>query len=543
MLRAPLRYVAAFLLGSAVGWVGSRRNDVSLVSNESISTAKSAQPGVVSSAQEPTRSVAQVLELARPGGGLQRDAELFDALKAMRAEDFRAAVSLWTIQLQARLQGDEVRGWAILDRWFELDPESAKSFAESVCGQTPSRQSSEAMRFGKMLAASAARNDPEWALGHLLVDRPNPPWANPNTDLMAEVVEKNPALAKEWLQRMEKSNLRNARLTGYVTGAARNDPLAAMDLAVAEKGFERVNLIPYCARAAASKGRGVALEALTKIEDPSLRRKTAFAAMQVLARETNTPPFLFLEEAVGRDNLAAIEIDSISQSDAVAADPPGAANWAADLPDKSRQVFLNWILESWQRIDSKAAMEWLQQRSGTSSGREENSVTALANAMLANRLITEGRTTEAIAALSQTTDVGMTFGMVSFKIARDDPEAAAQCAVSMPEGEARERVAADAAETWILRDPAAAARWVEHLPAGTMRNRALDGMIDGIIEIDPEGASRWATLITEPILRRADIERIFGQWSRRDAAAAREWVRNVPNVDEVWRTKLLRRNP
>lgn len=542
MLRAPLRYIVALLLGIALGWIGSFwRDDLSLT-KETVPAAPAAQPTIPDSATEPQRSAAQVLELAKPGGGLQRDAELADALKAMKAEDFRAAVALWTTKMQASLQGDVVRARAVLDRWFELDPESARAFAERLCKPTSTDQSLESMEFCQTIAASAARHDPEWALGHLLFDRPTPAWFNPNSQLMAEVAERNPALAKEWLQRMENTKLRNSIMTGYVIGVARNDPLAAMDLAVAEKGFERVNLIPHCVQAAASKGRGVALEALAKIDDPNLRRKAAFGAIHELANETNTQPFPFLEEAIGRENLSAMESEFTYRADAIVANPSGAANWAAGLPDESRKLFLNWILESWQRLDSKAAVEWMQQqRAGESTEEGGNSATAFANIVLANRLMAEGKTAEAIVALSPAAEEGMHLGLVAYRIAADDPEAAAHWAATMPEGKNRDEVVGEAAGTWAVRDPAAATQWIEQLPAGALRNQALAGMIERVFELDAEGASRWAPLITDPDLRITNIERIYFEWAHRDRTSAREWVRNVPNVDERWRAKFLRR--
>jgi hypothetical protein len=318
-----------------------------------------------------------------------------------------------------------------------------------------------------------------------------------------------------------------------------------MDLAIAEKGFERVNLIPRSALAAAAKGRGILLEAVAKIDDPGLRRSAAFSAMQELARETNTQPFQFLEDAIGRENLGMMNISSFSRhTDAVESNPVAAANWAAALPAESRNEFLNWVLDTWKHSDSKAAMEWLRQNAAASSpSGEGTSVSAFAKVLLADRLVADGKTAEAMTALAQVTEDGTNFRDVSWKLAREDPEAAARWAAALPDGKARDYTANQVAETWVVRNPAAAAQWVEKLPPGTTRNEALAGMINGIVEIDPEGASRWAALIGDPKRRAASVERVYGEWFRRDPAAAREWVRTIPDVDERWRTKFLRRHP
>jgi hypothetical protein len=217
MLRAPFRYSVTLLLGIVIGSISSRWRHDAQVNEATLRQTRPPQSSVSDSTEELRRSAAQVLELASPGGGLQKDAELFEALKKMRADDFRTAALLWTTETLDKLQGDTVRARAVLDRWFELDPESAKSFAKKACTPVPDEGLSRMVLFRQTIAASAAYSDPMWALNHLLFEG-RAPWGNPNSNVMAEVVEKDPALAKEWMRRMENSNLRESLVIGYITG-------------------------------------------------------------------------------------------------------------------------------------------------------------------------------------------------------------------------------------------------------------------------------------------------------------------------------------
>jgi hypothetical protein len=97
-------------------------------------------------------------------GRLQDDADLYDSLMRMRPEDFRNAASLWTIEIKGKLGNKDVQTAAILDRWFELDPASARKFAFESIQSALRNELSVVTSFNRIVAACAARNDPRWAL-------------------------------------------------------------------------------------------------------------------------------------------------------------------------------------------------------------------------------------------------------------------------------------------------------------------------------------------------------------------------------------------
>jgi hypothetical protein len=288
----------------------------------------------------------------------------------------------------------------------------------------------------------------------------------------------------------------------------------------------------------------MALEALAKIDDPALRRMSAVSAIRVLAGETNTDIFQFFEDTVGRDHLGERN-QQFNLYALIEPDPAAAANWAAGLPADAeyRNDILSRVLEQWKDRAPKAAREWMEKQESAASGAEGSALNSLGSLWRARELLDAGKPQEAISALSNITEGGQALGNIAWELVRQDPAAAAQWALDLPDGKAREAVAGTVAANWTQRDPAAAAKWVEQLPAGPSRNAALLPMITNVVEQDPESASRWVSLYTDPEKRAISIRQVYSNWSARAPAAAREWVRTFPGIDEQWKTKFLRQNP
>jgi hypothetical protein len=130
-----------------------------------VSGAESAN--VETPAPEAKPSMPRIVELVREKG-LRADVELHSALQAIGPEDFRDFAALWMKDVRENVRGNEARVRAILDRWFELDPASAKSFAKDVCNRNFQKENISAEFSRDLVAERAARCDPKWALEHLL---------------------------------------------------------------------------------------------------------------------------------------------------------------------------------------------------------------------------------------------------------------------------------------------------------------------------------------------------------------------------------------
>jgi hypothetical protein len=504
-------------------------------------------PGVeVANAETPSPvakpSMPRIVELIREKG-IRADDELRAALQAMSPEDFRDFAALWTKKVRENVWGNEARVHAIFDRWFELDPVSAKKFSEDVC--VGDRELGTAASFFRSLVAEcAARYDPQWALENLLSAEPGIPGMTHNAALMSEVVRQDPALAKEWMTRLENSSLRPSILAGYIDGLAKKDPQQAFEIALAEKGFERGNLINCAIRAAASQGTGVALQMLEKINDPGLRRDAAFQALSVLSNESQIDPFRFLDDTIGKEKLKMEGWLRIFMPQFVESNPSAAASWATTLPDANRSRIMNWVLELWSNQDPESAVAWIQEKvaDGESSAEARSSLEEWGRLIAVKRLFDEGKWQDAIALVSHGTPSGDLAGLFAWRLVQQDPAAAGEWVSSLPP-EASVLAAGNVARSWIVQDPTATAAWVGRLPAGPARDAALSNMIAAVSEVDAEGASRWVDLISDQKQRESGVSEVFTNWVARDSRAAREWLRDLSGVDDKWKARLMKGLP
>lgn len=546
MSRATLHCVVFIVLGFGIGrWLSGALDSPKRIASKLPHTSQqsSANADAKSSAAVPTSALARVIELVKGTPGIRQDAELYDALNGMRAEDFREFATRSTEEIRGLIMGSKIRGNAILDRWFGLDPESAKAFAVKAC-QPGGPTADEDVK--DLIAASAARSDPKWALEHLLRETDYTAWGNINKAVMYEVAKGDSTLAKEWMKRTENTKLHTLLMPGYIKGIAESDPLAALDIAISEKGFERLNLVPEAINAAAKQGRGMVLEALAKIEDPGLRQNAAIGALRVLAQETQTHLLQFFDDHIGQEALGAIKGQSFAFNDVVEANPAATARWAASLPLEHRSEMMGKVLDRWKEIDPEAAKEWVEQQAKTSSSNSAEEASALADLSRlwsAGDLLEAGKARDAVFALNDVRTNGPLAGNLAWQLSNREPEAVAQLALSLPECEAREAIASTLAANWIPRNPNAATEWVEKLPPGASRNAALTGMIQAVAEHDPQSASQWVGLYTDSQKRLISVGLIYGQWRMRNSGAAREWLNSLPFVDERWKTKFFRQNP
>jgi hypothetical protein len=328
-------------------------------------------------------------------------------------------------------------------------------------------------------------------------------------------------------------------LTGYVQGMAESDPVAAIDAALSCKNDEQYILVINAAEAAARQGAGSAKAVLERVAAPDQRRFAAVMALQILAYETKADPFTFINDTIGLDQLGSVaDRMYFGLRFMVSSHPEETANWAAQLPDKVRPEILNHTLVEWSNRDPDSALAWITKKQEAA----ETSIAEAAQLFRVNQLLADGKTNEAIATLPQVTRPGRLVNMVADQLARETPEAAGQWLSWLPESKARQEAAERVTRSWAESDLSSASEWVQQLSSGETKDTAANTMISVIAQRDPESASHWIGLISAPNQRMDGIARVYGYWSGRDPAAAREWVKTVPDVDERWRARFLRKN-
>ncbi|MEY3851831.1 MAG: hypothetical protein RI910_811 [Verrucomicrobiota bacterium] len=98
---------------------------------------------------------------------------------------------------------------------------------------------------------------------------------------------------------------------------------------------------------------------------------------------------------------------------------------------------------------------------------------------------------------------------------------------------------ADACD-WCSKDRAAATQWMQSLPAGPNKDLVAVGMSRALAANDPQAAMVMATGIADKGIRTETQKITFEQWSKKDPAAATQWINRSSLPQEV-KTQLLQR--
>jgi hypothetical protein len=534
-MRAVIRNAIFVSLGVLLGWCLGHLTSQSQIGTPMVRVSGAEGANVETPTPEAKPSMPRIVELVRVKG-LRADVELSSGLQVIRAEDFRDFAALWTKDMRENVNGNEVRVRAILDRWFKLDPISAKDFAEDVCKRNNEGES--------IVAECAARCDPKWALEHLLNVHGAIGSTWQNSSLMSEVTRQDPALAKEWVARFENTNLPASILRGYVGGLAKTDPMEALKIALAAKA-ERGGLINWAIASAASEGAGIAMQMLEKIDDTGQRQISALVALSVLINESQVDPFRFLEDTIGTEHLSfknSAFQDCVPRL--VEKNPEAAVSWAASLPVEQRSTYLKRFLSLWNDSDPESAIGWIQKEVANPATNAEvrSFMEESSRSFEIKRLLDEGKMQDAIALVLREAPYRNLTELVARKLAQQDPAAAGEWVATLPASEASASAARSVAATWNPRFSKEVGAWVERLPAGLTRDGALSGMVPAIATVDAERASHWVALFSDQNQRESGISQVFEKWVWRDPGAALDWLRGLPEVDDQWKARLIKRS-
>ena len=93
---------------------------------------------------------------------------------------------------------------------------------------------------------------------------------------------------------------------------------------------------------------------------------------------------------------------------------------------------------------------------------------------------------------------------------------------------------------WCYQDRASATQWMQSLPAGPNKDSVAKGMSRALAANDPQAAFDIAAGIGDFKLRTTALKNVVEQWSKKDPAAATQWIKNSALPQEV-KTQLLKR--
>jgi hypothetical protein len=194
---------------------------------------------------------------------------------------------------------------------------------------------------------------------------------------------------------------------------------------------------------------------------------------------------------------------------------------------------VNQALRNWAQSDSKEALAWANT---LPDGKlKDRALTTVIVSMADNDPREAAKMIPSLPASSQDDAAGS----LAARWATNDPNAAAQWAAALPEGDARSKATRNIVATWADRDVGKTAAWLEKLPAGISRDAAVHEFSRQVTDKDPAGAAAWAGTIYDPVQRDTAMEHIYRHWSRTDQQGAAAFFVNTPAISESLRQRLL----
>jgi hypothetical protein len=583
-VRAITILPISFLAGLGIGFalfhrpvLFPRANAKAPTGQGSSSASNLPSSGTSSVDAKAQRLIAAVL---RKGREIDRFSELYLAIQAFTAEDFRrllldaGAVKAMIEKLQGvDYETGRVLASGLIGRWLTVDPDTVITWARRVLELIPKKE-----KQGRSLILDAlAEKRPEELLALVPLQKGPEERAEIISRALRELASKDLTKAQAWLNACTDPADRRVAEKAFRLGIVKADPLRAIELAGAvdnrQEGFE---IIVAAAEEARKMGPGVSRQLVT------LPMKSWMLSW-LLARFAESDPELAIDLALKSPSDSDTNAQTFSLRSAFSSlarrDPALAISKLDGLSGTQLAVAVSNIGEQWASRDPVAALAWLGEKSvdertnphrgsyGSSDSllctfsdwmsSDRSAARAWADALpagetrdkvqcqMARFLAYEGEAAEAtqvLFRLGQAADP-KALSLIAASWARSDPQAAADWAIAQPAGPMQSRALASVVGAWANDDPRGAENWLAQFPPGDARNRSIAAFLsrnsynsvnDRVAEFDA-----WFDLIDDPWQRAAVATRSY--WARRqnDPEGARKWLTSLQNVDpEVIRMTL-----
>ena len=215
--------------------------------------------------------------------------------------------------------------------------------------------------------------------------------------------------------------------------------------------------------------------------------------------------------------------------------------WANQQTDpKIKNAILVGVISSWGKTDLKGALAYAQSMPpGASQDRAIseaftencNAARGYQGALAMMRSLPEGRDKELAAE------------GISYYMATKDPRAAWDLASGMADSGLRPRAEQRvliALRFGALTDPDAASQWMLSLPPGPPKDTLSEIISGPMAQNDPQAALDIAAGIGDSNRRTTALKNVVKQWSKKDPAAATQWI-NRSSLPQEAKTQLLPR--
>ena len=518
----------------------------------------------------------------RKGRRIDCDNELYLAVEAFTAEDFRRLVADFGA-LKAMVEKLHGIGWetsralpsALIGRWLAVDPGAVMTWAPRVLELLPAKENAR----GPLLDALAAKR-PEELLALVPSRKDAAERAEIISRALRELAQHDPAKARAWLAGCTDAADRRVAEKAMRVGTVQADPLRAIELAGSlEDRQEGGYLLRIAAEHAAKMGTGVLRQLATTPmkpwmlssllnelanRDPALAVDLAVksatdgntdiygvqSAFYAFAKRDSAQAIARMEGLTGRVLAAAV---SATGAEWAAREPAAALTWLAERPKAERtnpnggghgtNDQLLAAFGDWAERAKDEAHAWAD---ALPAGEIRNAVQAQFARALADRG-EPAEATQVLARLGPAAD-SKAIREVGRAWAQRDPHTAADWAIAQEPGPTQNSALVGIVGAWANDNPRAVEDWLAQFPAGEARDRSIGaflardnawnaGSAEHIAEFDA-----WFDLIDDPWRRAQAARSSFWRRKERDPDAARAWLSALTNVDPEVVRMILRDN-
>ncbi len=218
-------------------------------------------------------------------------------------------------------------------------------------------------------------------------------------------------------------------------------------------------------------------------------------------------------------------------------DPTAAIEWIRTRPESEQGTLYYSALMGWGTKDPEAALKWAGQNPklvhqhalafviGEYSNNNPEEAAKLALQISADNTADMPVNNPEAKKRALALALCKTFGYIANNWAMKDPKAAAEWAMQLSEGEARDTALVAVAKKWYLTEPNAALQWITQLPN---RDNALSAIATASAINNPDAAIKLAMEIPEGNLREKTLMDVAKVWSMKDPTAAAQWAMQLP---------------
>ena len=126
---------------------------------------------------------------------------------------------------------------------------------------------------------------------------------------------------------------------------------------------------------------------------------------------------------------------------------------------------------------------------------------------------------------------------------REDPTAAMDWVLSIEDSATSSQATRSALSTWAREDPYSASDYVINMDAGAEKDLAAATLTQNLVRQDPEMALLWAESITDPNLQMETLVPITNGWMNKNHEEATKWIQSSSLSEETKQELLTPRKP